>query len=313
MSNWAIGIDLGATKIDVGLVDPHDRIVARRRMPTGNDPQTVIEQIAQALTELSRELPQGDQIAALGICTPGPVDHQSGMILDPPNIPGLHHTPFRDMLSEHLSLPVSLEHDAKAAALGDFYYGAGREADSMVYVVVGTGVGAAIINEGRLYRGEHNYAGEFGHMTLDRYGELCSCGSRGCVETFMSGPWLTRRYQQAIEQRGWTSSIAELQSITGEQVAQLAQERDPLAVKIIVEAGEALGVAIASMAMIVNIDLYVIGGSVYKCGDLFLEPARKIVPHYSFQSVSQNVQIVATALDTDGPILGCAWQARQLL
>jgi glucokinase len=133
------------------------------------------------------------------------------------------------------------------------------------------------------------------------------------VETFMSGPWLARRYQQAIEQGGWSSAITDIQSITGEQVAQLAQERDPLAVKIVVEAGEALGVAIASMAMMVNIDLYVIGGSVYKCGDLFLEPARKIVPRYSFQSVSQSVRIVSTALDTDGPILGCAWQARQLI
>jgi glucokinase len=314
MNAWVIGIDLGGTKIDMGLVDPHNRITARRRLPTGDadGPQAVVERIAQSIAELTKELPDNEKIAALGVCTPGPVDHQSGTILDPPNIPGLHHTPFRDMLSERLDLPVSLEHDAKAAALGDFYYGAGRDADSMVYVVVGTGVGAAIITEGQIYRGEHNYAGEFGHMTLDRYGDLCSCGSRGCVETFMSGPWLARRYQQAVEQGGWSSAITDLQAITGEQVAQRAQDGDPLAVKIVVEAGEALGVAIASMAMMVNIDLYVIGGSVYKCGDLFLEPARKLVPLYSFQSVSQNVRIVATKLGTDGPILGCAWQARQL-
>jgi glucokinase len=150
-------------------------------------------------------------------------------------------------------------------------------------------------------------------MTLDRQGARCSCGSLGCVETFMSGPWLARRYRQAIEQGGWRTEITDLPSITGERVAQLAREHDALAVKIIVEAGEALGAAIASMAMMVNIDLYVIGGSVYKCGDLFLEPARKMVPRYSFQSVSRSVRIVATELDTDGPILGCAWQARQLI
>lgn len=315
MSNWVIGIDLGGTKIDIGLVDPHDQIVARRRMPTNGDdgPQAVVERIAQSVAELTKELPEGEKIAALGICTPGPVDHQTGMLLDPPNLPGLHQTPLRDMLSEALNIPISLEHDAKAAALGDFYYGAGREANSMVYVVVGTGVGAAIIANGQLYRGEHNSAGEFGHMTLDRHGELCSCGSRGCVETFMSGPWLARRYQRAIDQGGWNSSVEDFQAITGEQVAQLAKQNDPLAVKILVEAGEALGVAVASMAMILNIELYVIGGSVYKCGDLFLNPARKMVPHYSFQSVSQGVRIVATELDTDGPILGCAWQARQLI
>ncbi|MCP4376011.1 MAG: ROK family protein, partial [bacterium] len=204
-----IGIDLGGTKIDIGLVSPQERIVERRRIPTndGEGPQAVVERIAQQAAELEKNLPADGRIAALGICTPGPVDFERGMILDPPNIPGLHNTPFRKMLSERLNVPVSLEHDAKAAGLGDFYYGAGRDAGSMVYVVAGTGVGAAIVADGQLYRGEHNFAGEFGHMTMDRYGELCSCGSRGCVETFMSGPWLARRYQHAVTSGGWTSSV----------------------------------------------------------------------------------------------------------
>ncbi|PIE35684.1 hypothetical protein CSA56_03260 [candidate division KSB3 bacterium] len=315
MKNWVIGIDLGGTKIDIGLVNPQNRIVDRNRIPTNDNegPQAVVERIAQQVAELERNLPPGEQIAALGICTPGPVDFDLGMILDPPNIPGLHNTPFRQMLAKRLDMPVSLEHDAKAAGLGDFHYGAGRDAGSMIYVVVGTGVGAAIIADGQVFRGEHNFAGEFGHMTMDRHGELCACGSRGCVETFMSGPWLARRYQQAVMSGGWTSSTHTVEAITGEEVARLAEQGEPLAIKIVVEAGEALGIAIASMAMMVNIDLYVIGGSVYKCGDLFLEPARTMVPHYSFQSVGSRVKIVATELDTDGPILGCAWQARQLI
>lgn len=315
MSHWVVGIDLGGTKIDLGLVNPHDQIVARRRIPTDADdgPQAVVERIAQNIVQLAKDVPSGEHIAATGICTPGPVDHHNGCILDPPNIQGLHNTPFRQMLSERLNIPVSLEHDAKAAGLGDFYYGAGRDAESMVYIVVGTGVGAAIIADSQLYRGEHNFAGEMGHITMDRDGELCSCGSRGCVETYMSGPWLARRYQRAIERGGWEPSVDDLYAMSGEQVAMLAKQGDPLAVKIVVEAGEALGVAVASMAMVLNIDLYVIGGSVYKCGDLFLNPARKIVPKYSFRSVSSGVRIVATELDTDGPILGCAWQARQLI
>lgn len=315
MSHWVVGIDLGGTKIDLGLVNPHDQIVARRRIPTNGDdgPQAVIERIVKNIAELAKDLPAGDHIAATGICTPGPVDHQNGRILDPPNLPGLHNSPFRQMLSEQLHMPVSLEHDAKAAGLGDFYYGAGRDAKSMVYVVVGTGVGAAVIADGQLYRGEHNFAGEVGHITMDRDGELCSCGSRGCVETYMSGPWLARRYQRAIERGGWEPSVDDFYAISGEQVATLARQGDPLAVKIVVAAGEALGVAVASMAMVLNIDLYVIGGSVYKCGDLFLNPARRIVPKYSFTSVSSGVRIVATELDTDGPILGCAWQARQAI
>jgi glucokinase len=315
MKNWVVGIDLGGTKIELGLISPQHQIVARRRIPTEGEsgPKTVIERIAQQMTELAKELPEGEQIAALGICTPGPVDFHNGILLDPPNLPGLHHTPLRQLLSERLNMPVSLEHDAKAAGLGEFYYGAGQDADSMVYVVVGTGVGAAIIADGQLYRGERNFAGEFGHMTLNPHGVLCSCGSRGCVETYMSGPWLARNYQRAIDLGGWSSSSGTPHALTGGEISQLAQQDEPLAVKVMTEAGEALGIAIASLAMVLNIDLYVIGGSVTKSGDLLLEPARKMVPHYSFKSVSPNVRIVATELDTDGPILGCGWQARQLI
>ena len=120
-------MDLGATKIALGLIDPTDQIVAYRRMPTNADegPQAVAERIARSVVELEREMPDGGQIAALGICSPGPIDYQVGMVIDPPNIPGLHNTPLRQMLAERLDLPVSLEHDAKAAALGECHCGAG--------------------------------------------------------------------------------------------------------------------------------------------------------------------------------------------
>ena len=203
MNDWVVGIDLGATKIALGLINPDDKIVAYRRIPTDAHlgPQTVVEHIAQSVGELEAEMPGSKHISALGICSPGPINHQTGMIVDPPNIPGLHHTPLRQMLSERLNVPVSLEHDAKASGLGEFHYGAGRGERSMVFIVVGTGVGAAIIADGQLYRGLHNSAGEVGHITLDRQGEPCSCGSRGCVETYVAGPWLARRYERAQSER----------------------------------------------------------------------------------------------------------------
>jgi glucokinase len=218
------------------------------------------------------------------------------------------------MLTARLRVPVTLEHDAKAAALGEFYYGAGRGERSMVYIVVGTGIGAATIIDGQLYRGMHNAAGEIGHTTLDRYGEPCSCGSRGCVETYASGPWLARRYQRALERRGnGEKAHDDPKPITGERVASLAQDGDALAVEVLKGAGEALGLAIASMAMILNIDLYVIGGSVAHCGDLLLQPAREMVPRYAHQSVASTVRIVANELGEDGPILGCGWLSRRVL
>ena len=203
-----------------------------------------------------------------------------------------------------MNIPVVLEHDANAAALGDFHFGAGRDADDMAFIVVGTGVGAAIIVDGELYRGRHGAAGEIGHVTLDRHGEACSCGNRGCVETFISGPWLGRRYAAAVQ-------LSE-DGVSGAAVASLAADGDPVAEQVLADAGEALGIAVATMAMIIDVDLYVIGGSVAKAGDLLLEPARQAVPSHSFASVGSRVRIVPTALGDDGPVLGCAWLAQQI-
>jgi glucokinase len=318
MSDWVVGVDMGASKVALGWIDPTDRVVAHRRTPTNGHegPAAVVERIASGVAKLETWIPGAERVKALGICSPGPVDHETGMIIDPPNLQGLHHTPFQQMLSEQLGIPVTLEHDAKAAALGEFYYGAGRGERSMVYIVVGTGVGAAIIIDGKLHRGMHNAAGEIGHTNLDRYGEQCSCGSRGCVETFASGPWIARRYQRAVgSQRkpGESAVSGSPGPITGELVARLAEKGDPQAAETMKGAGEALGLAIASMAMIINIDLYVIGGSVAKSGELLLQPAREIVPHYAHGSVSATVRIVANELGEDGPILGCGWLARQTL
>jgi glucokinase len=313
MNDWVVGVDLGASKIALGLIAPDDQIVARRRLPTcaHEGSQAVVERIARGVDELKGELPGGAQIAALGICCPGPVDHRTGTLIDPPNLQGLHNASLGPMLAERLDLPVGLEHDAKAAALGEYRYGAGRGERSMVFIVVGSGVGAAIILDGELYRGVHNSAGEVGHTTLDAHGELCSCGSRGCVETYLAGPWLARRYQRALEREGRESPSQ--QTITGELVARLAGQGDVLAIQEMTQAGQALGVAVATMAMILDVELYVVGSSVAKAGELLLGPAREMVPRCSYQSVSCRVRIVATELGDDGPILGCGWLARQIL
>ena len=307
MEPWVVGIDLGATKIRLGLVSPQDAVAAVRQIPTEAHlgPGSVVERMAAAVDELAAYLPDGQQLTGLGLCSPGPVDHNTGMLLDPPNLQGLHHTPLRNLLAARLGLPIVIEHDAKAAALGDFHFGAGKGAQDMVFVVVGTGVGAALIIDGRLFRGAHNSAGEIGHTTLDREGELCSCGSRGCVETNLSGPWLARRYQRLSAAAGMPDD-----AVSGGMVTQRAAERDPLAVQVLENAGQALGAAVATMAMMIDVDLYVIGGSVAKAGDLLLRPAREAVPRYSFASVGSRVRIVPTALYDDGPILGCAWLAR---
>ena len=162
--DWVIGVDLGGTKIETGLISPENRVVSRVRIPTNPalGPQSVVERIAREVETLSAMRPEGARIAALGLCAPGPVDNAAGMLLDPPNLAGLHYAPLQQMLSTRLGIPVQIDHDAKAACLGEFYYGAGRGERSMTYVITGTGVGSATIVNGQMVRGQNNTAGEVG-------------------------------------------------------------------------------------------------------------------------------------------------------
>jgi glucokinase len=315
MEAWVVGVDLGGTKIELGLIDPQNEIVARKKIATEAEkgPEAAVERIAAVVEAFAQYLPESKSIASLGICCPGPLDHITGVLINPTNLPKFYNVPLRKMLSDRLLMPVSMEHDAKAAGLGEFYYGAGRDEHSMVFMVIGTGVGAAIILDGQLIRGVKNFAGEVGHATVDRNGETCACGSRGCLETYTSGPWLARRYQRLLEREGKSLSDGVNVPITGETVASRAREGDILARRIMDEAGEALGIAVATMAMTLDIELYVFGGSVPKCGDVLLEPARRTVPKYSFRTVSPRVRLVVSELGDDGPILGCGWLARQIL
>jgi glycyl-radical enzyme activating protein/glucokinase-like ROK family protein len=312
--DWVIGVDLGGTKIEVGLISPENRVTARVRIPThpGLGPQSVVERIADEVDTLSAQRPAGARIAALGLCAPGPVDNAAGTLLDPPNLAGLHYAPLQQMLSARLGIPVEIDHDAKAACLGEYYYGAGKGERSMTYVITGTGVGSATILNGEMLRGQNNTAGEIGHVPLDRDGELCSCGSRGCVETFIGGPWLARRYQRKTRAANSIPS-ADATEMTAVDVVDLALAGDELAREVMEEAGGALGAAVATLAMVLDVDLFVVGGSVVKAGDLLLEPARRAAPRHCYRSVGCGVRIVATEIGEDGHLLGCGWMARHAL
>lgn len=306
MKDWVVGIDLGGTKIALGLVNPDDEIVVTRRFPTevNKGPQYAIDRIAESIADLSRE--SRIEVKSVGVCCPGPVDHETGVIIDPPNL-GWRNVPFRKMLSDKLGLPVSLEHDAKAAALGEFFYGAGQEhhARDLVYVIVGTGVGAAIILDGQLYRGRNNASGEIGHVTIDRSGEPGSSGVIGCVESHISGPNLVKHYLRRVNRNEG--------DLTGEDIARLARENDPNALAVMNDAGDALGAAVATMSSLMDVDLFVIGGSVSRTGDLLLSPARNGLRKYALESIASRIKIVETKLHENAPILGCAAQAKQLL
>jgi glucokinase len=315
--SYVIGIDLGGTKIDFGLIAPDNTILARERIVanTFDGIESVLERVQEQINLLKEHLPSGQTIAAVGMCAPGPLDHITGTLKDPPNI-GLQHIPIGPMLQEKLGVPVKLEHDAKAAALGEYHYGAGRGHKHMVYIVAGTGVGGAMIDDGKLIRGVQNSAGEIGHISLDRNGLVCNCGSRGCVQTYLAGPYLVERYRGKRKEES-VGSLSEgvgkenpSSSLTGEGIAHLASQGDEVAKEVLQEAGEALGLLVANLAVTLDIELYVLGGSVAKSGDLLLEPAREIAPKYMLSSLKSRVKIELSQLQGDEALLGCAYLVR---
>lgn len=298
---WVIGIDVGGSKIALALVSPDDQILSRRRIDTDADEgvESVTARISAQVDSLKRDLPSGETIAGVGVGAPGLLDPVSGDLYMLVNLPGISNTPFRAILQEKLRLPVKLDHDAKVAALGEFHFGAGRERDSMVYIVVGTGVGAAIIYQGKLIYGESNSAGESGHMTVNPDGRLCHCGSRGCLETYAGGPALAKHY-----------ALASGETVSGAEVTRRAAAGDAAALQVLQEAGRALGIAIASIAMTLNIEQFVIGGGVASAGDLFLDPARESLKGYCFESVAARITVTASSLGEDAALLGAASMAR---
>ncbi len=306
---WVIGVDLGATKIAAGLVSPDNNIVKKVYDETkvAEGPAAVVERIADCVEQLQTARPAAEPVVAAGVCCPGPIDQAAGMVLDPPNMTGWVNVPLQQMLEARLGVPAPIEHDAKAAAWGEFHFGAGRGSHSMIYVVVGTGVGAAIIINGTLYRGAHNAAGEIGHITVDMNGPACSCGSNGCLEVFTAGPDLVDRFRDFITGTGIECPAG----ADGKTIADLAAQGQLQAKQVFEQAGQALGVGIAAMAHMFDISTYIIGGSVAQAGDLLLEPTRAAVRYRAFASIGSRVKVLASSLGDDAAILGMAEVARR--
>jgi len=305
MADTVVGVDLGASKIALGLVDASDALLESMRMPTHAErgPEQAVQRIVDSVAAMERS--SGRRVAAVGVCSPGPVDHFRGIIVAPPNMPTWRDVPFRAMLHDALGRPVTLEHDAKASALGEFHAGAGKAlgARDLAYIIIGTGVGAAMIVDGQLFRGRRDEAGEVGHVTIDRHGAPGSSGVLGCFESFTSGPSLERRYAALSGKTG----------VTGEQIVQLFDAGDPHAIDVITDAGDALAAGVGILAMVMDIDLFVIGGSVARAGERLLRPARAALPKYCYKHVAPRLTLVETALHESGAILGAAWQARESL
>lgn len=309
----ALAVDLGGTKLLVGLVDHHGRVLARQRIAT---PPGGPAAVARAIRALARSLradagPVGGTIAGAGVAVAGPTDHERGVIYDPPNLAGWgRETSFGPLLARELEGTVQIENDANAAALGEAWVGAGRGVPDLVYITVSTGIGGGLILGGRLHRGANGTAGEIGHVVVDPDGPLCHCGNRGCLEVLASGTALARQARDAVG-RGAPTSLQALAAHPGEltaaAIAAAARAGDALAVRLYREAGTRIGVALGNLVALLNPKMIIVGGGVSNAGDLLFRPLRDAIRARVYPRPALEVVVVApAALGDDVGIIGAA-------
>ena len=243
----SIGVNVIHDAIEIAGISFTGTVLLTKKIQGAKSTRKAIQPLLEnAIGEVIDELQdrRSGKLLGIGIGIAGLVDTNRGIVLFTPNMTGWVNVPLQKMLEARLGLPAPIEHDAKAAALGEFYFGAGRDSNDMIFIVVGTGVGAAIIINGQLYRGPTNSAGELGHITVDMNGPACSCGSNGCLEVFVAGPDLADRFREAAE----AQNVALSAEIDGPLVAELAAQGQPQALQVFEKAGQALGVGISAPA-----------------------------------------------------------------
>lgn len=270
-----IGLDIGGTKISGGVVDGTGAILAKGRRDTpAQDPAAIAEEAAS----LIRELSTGHEIDAVGVACAGFIDRTGSTVLFAPNL-AWRDEPLKARLESVLDLPVIIENDANAAAWGEFRFGAAAQANDMVLITVGTGIGGGIVVEGALMRGAYGVAAELGNMRVVRGGIRCGCGNRGCWEQYASGTALVREARElVISGTPIAARLSELcagdpAALTGPDVTRAAAEGDPAAVELMADLGEWIGEGVASVAAILDPELVVLGGGVSEAGSLLIDPA----------------------------------------
>ena len=320
-NQWIVGVDLGGTTTKLAFITLEGEIVSKWEIPTDNsdEGQNITSNIANALEEKLSELGQSkDKLVGIGMGAPGPVDYESGRILNVVNLGWKDNYPLQDSLEAATSLPAVIENDANCAALGEMWQGAGNGARDLVCITLGTGVGGGVIANGNIVQGKNGAAGEIGHITaIPIGGAPCNCGKTGCLETVASATGVVRI---AMEKLSKSESPGELRNllvengkITAKNVFDTAKSGDRLAIEVIDEVSFHLGFAAANIANTLNPEKIVLGGGVSKAGSILLDAVRENFAKFAFSAVRNSTEINLATLGNDAGVLGAAWLLKNKL
>jgi glucokinase len=305
-----IGVDLGGTKMLVGVLSGTEPLYEQREQSTGQTEDELVELLVREIEEARQARPG---VEAVGLGIPATIDHDRGVAVSAVNLP-LSDLPIRDLVSERVGLPVFVDNDANVAALAEYLFGAAKGMPHMVMLTVGTGIGGGLVLDGELYRGSTGAGAELGHVVIQADGPPCqgNCPNHGCVESLASGTALGREGRAAAESAPDSALgkvLAEGGAVDGRAVTEAALAGDEVAVGVFELIGSRLGVACASLANIFQPNAIVVGGGVIAAGDLLLEPARREVRERALNPMNQTPVLEAT-LGNDAGMIGAAAMAR---
>jgi glucokinase len=309
---YAIGIDIGGTKIAGALVDESGQIIREARVVTPvKDPAALVDAVVGLVKELRTE----GLVLGVGVAMAGFIDQQQANVIYGTNF-GWKNYPLKAEIEAQLDIPVIIENDANAAGWAEYRFGAGQGYQHMVMLTLGTGVGGAIIVDGKMLRGGFGVAGELGHMRVVPDGIACGCGQRGCIESYASGTALLRTANELVDSgKPAGKRLAELKALsgqlTGAEVYQALVEKDPGAVELLQNLADWLGQAIASLSAILDPEIVVIGGGLSQAGEMLLAPIREAFSKYApAGGFRTELQVVTAEFVNNAGVVGAADLAR---
>jgi glucokinase-like ROK family protein len=305
-------VDLGATSIDVALSTLGCEFLEHRGEPADikDGPQIVLGRVKQILSELLREQSANPQdVLAIGMGVPGPVEQASGLLRSPPIMPGWNGFPIRDAFAGEYAAPVFVDNDVNVMALGEHWGGVGKGVDNLLFVKIGTGIGGGIIADGSLYRGVQGCAGDIGHICVDPDGPVCSCGNQGCLEAVAAAPAIAMKAERCARERlspTLSEVLGERGELSARDVGEAASRGDYHALKIIRESGQLVGRVLATLVSTLNPSLIVIGGGVANIGHSLLAEIRSTVYRRSLPLATRNLPIVLSELEGVAGVTGAS-------
>jgi glucokinase len=312
-----IGVDIGGTKVAAGLVDRDGKILSQVREPmvARGEPEAALKAVTLAIDALANQVQDAaapKRFEGIGLCAPGPLDPEAGVVINPPNLPCWRNFPLAAKVADLYDVPVKLDNDANAAALAETRWGAARDHRYVFYATIGTGIGTGIILDGCIYHGYTGAAGEGGHMTIDYRGPVCGCGKHGCIEALAAGPAIGARARARLAaEQSRHSALLELvhgkiEDVTSEAVGRAFAVGDSLAREILQETAGFLTAWLGNIVDLLDPDVIVMGGGVAAMLGSFFDEIKHGLPKWCVNSGASEIPLRMAHYGADAGIAGGA-------